>query len=100
MSYNSPKKVILFWLLTISIIIAIWLLWLGVDSYFLTQNPLVNISQNRAITMAILAIILLFFLLIGLVLATLLGNKRYSKYFSIFSAILLLALLIVRSISR
>ncbi len=98
MNYSSPKKVILFWLLTLSVIMAIWLLWLGVDSYFLSQNPLQNISQDRAITMAILAIILFFFLLAGLVLATLLGNKRYSRYFSVFIGVLLLALLIVRSL--
>jgi len=100
MNYSSPKKVILFWLLISSIILFLWLLWLGVDSYILTRNPLASLDENRVLTMAVLSVILMFVLLSGLVLAMLLGNKRYSRYFSIFTAVLLIALLIVRSLPR
>ena len=100
MHYTSPKKALLFWLLVLSLILSLWLLWLGVDSYLLAQNPLASIEQNQVILMTILAIVLMFVLLAGLVLSTLLGNKRYSRYFSIFTAFLLVVLLIVRSLPR
>ena len=100
MHYSSPKKLLLFWLAVISIVLFLWLSWLGIDSYLLTRNPLATVEESRVFTMAILAIVLLFILLTGLVLATLLGNKRYSRYFSIFSAILLVSLLVIRSLPR
>ena len=98
MAYHSPKKRALFWLFIVAIFLAIWLLWLGVDCYILSKNPLSHIESAKAITMAILAVILIVILLAGLVLATMLGNKRYSRYFSIFIAILLISLLAVRSL--
>ncbi len=97
-NYQSPKKIILFWLLIISIILAIWLLWLGVDTYFLTRDPLSHIDSTKAITMAIIAVILIVLLLAGLIISTLLSNKRYSRYFAISIGIAFIFLLALRSI--
>ena len=95
--YHSPKKLILFWLLIISIILAIWLLWLGVDSYLLTRDPLSHIESSKAIAMAVIAVILIFSLVAGLVISTMLGNKRYSRYFGIAIGVAFASLLAFRS---
>ena len=95
--YHSPKKLILFWLLIISIILAIWLLWLGVDSYLLTRDPLSHIESSKAIAMAVIAVILIFSLVAGLVISTMLGNRRYSRYFGIAIGVAFASLLAFRS---
>jgi len=95
--YHSPKKLILFWLLIISIILAIWLLWLGVDSYLLTRDPLSHIESSKAIAMAVIAVILIFSLVAGLVISTMLGNRRYSRYFGITIGVAFASLLAFRS---
>ncbi len=97
-NYQSPKKLILFWLLIVSIILAIWLLWLGVDSYLLTRDPLSHIESSKAIAMAIIAVILVVLLLAGLIISTMLSNKRYSRYFGIAIGIAFASLLAFRSI--
>ena len=53
MAYHSPKKIALFWLFVIAIFIAIWLLWLGFDTYELSKNPLSHIESAKAVTMAL-----------------------------------------------
>ena len=97
-NYHSPKKLILFWLLTVSIILALWLLWLGVDSYLLTRDPLSHIESSKAIAMAVIAVILIFSLVAGLVISTMLGNRRYSRYFGIAIGVAFASLLAFRSI--
>jgi len=96
--YRSSKKVILFWLLNAAIILALWLLWLGVDSYFLTRDPLSHLDSSKAITMAIIAVVLIFLLVAGLVISTMLGNKRYSRYFGVAIGVAFASLLAFRSI--
>ena len=97
-NYHSPKKLILFWLLIVSIILALWLLWLGVDSYLLTRDPLSHIESSKAITMAIIAVFLIVAMLTGLVISTMLGNKRYSRYFGVAIGVVFASLLAFRSI--
>ena len=97
-NYHSPKKLILFWLLIVSIILALWLLWLGVDSYLLTRDPLSHIESSKAITMAIIAVFLIVAMLTGLVISTMLGNKRYSRYFGVAIGVTFASLLAFRSI--
>ena len=97
-NYHSPKKLILFWLLIVSIILALWLLWLGVDSYLLTRDPLSHIESSKAITMAIIAVFLIVAMLAGLVISTMLGNKRYSRYFGVAIGVAFASLLAFRSI--
>jgi len=98
MHYHSPKKKLLFWFFIVAIFIFLWLLWLGVDVYILTKNPLSHIDGSRAIMMATLAVILIVLLVAGLVISTMLGNKRYSRYFSVFIGVLFISLLMVRTI--
>lgn len=95
--YHSPKKLILFYLLIASIILALWLLWLGIDSYLLTRDPLLHIESSKAIAMAIIAVVLIFSLVAGLVISTMLGNKRYSRYFGIAIGLAFASLLAFRS---
>ena len=97
-NYHSAKKLILFWLLIASIVLALWLLWLGVDSYLLTRDPLSHIESSKAIAMAIIAIILIVVMLAGLIISTMLGNKRYSRYFGIAIGLAFASLLAFRSI--
>jgi len=97
-NYHSPKKLILFWLLIASIVLALWLLWLGVDTYLLTRNPLSHIESSKAIAMAVIAVILIVLMLAGLIISTMLGNKRYSRYFGIAIGIAFASLLAFRSI--
>ena len=96
--YHSPKKLILFWLLIISIVLALWLLWLGIDSYLLTRDPLSHIESSKAIAMAIIAILLIVVMLAGLIISTMLGNKRYSRYFGVAIGVAFASLLAFRSI--
>ena len=96
-NYHSSKKLILFWLLIASIVLALWLLWLGVDSYLLTRDPLSQIESSKAIAMAVIAVILIFSLVAGLVISTMLGNRRYSRYFGITIGVAFASLLAFRS---
>ncbi len=100
MNYKSNKKTYLFWALIVTLFIGFWLLWLGVDAYILTKDPLSHIESSKAILMAVLAFFLFVLLLSGLVLSTMIGNKRYSRYFSIYIGMLFLALLVIRSFIR
>ena len=97
MEYISPKRKVLFFIRIATIILGIWLLWMGADTYLLTRNPLAHIQSQKAIAMAVVAVLLFVLLLGGLVLSTMIGNKRYSRYFSIFIGLLFVALLAVRS---
>jgi len=94
----SPKRKVLFFIRIATIILGIWLLWMGVDAYLLTRDPLAHIQSQKAITMAVVAVLLFVLLLAGLVLSTMLENRRYSRYFSIFIGLLFAALLAVRSL--
>lgn len=97
-NYSSPKKFILFWLLIISILLSLWLLWLGVDAYLLTRDPLSHIESSKAIAMAVITVILIVLLLAGLVISTMIANKRYSRYFGVAIGIAFASLLAFRSI--
>ena len=97
-NYRSPKKLLLFWLLIVSIILALWLLWLGFDTYMLTRDPLSHIESSKAIAMAIIAVILIVTMLAGLIISTMLGNKRYSRYFGVAIGVAFASLLAFRSV--
>ena len=96
-NYTSFKKLILFWLLIVSIVLALWLLWLGIDAYVLTRDPISHIESSKAIAMAIIAIVLIFSLVAGLIISTMLGNRRYSRYFGVAIGVAFASLITFRS---
>jgi len=97
MEHISTKIKILFFIRIATVILGIWLLWMGVDVYLTTRDPLAQIESQRAITMVIVGIFLFVLLLSGLVLSVMIEIKRYIRYFSIYTALLLVALLTIKS---
>jgi hypothetical protein len=98
MKYISQKIKILFFIKIATIILGVWLLWMGVDVYLTVRDPLVQIESQRAITMVVVGIFLFILLLSGLVLSVMIEIKRYIRYFSIYIALLLIVLLMVKSL--
>lgn len=98
MKHISPKIKILLYIRIVTVVLGISLLWMGIDIYLITRDPLAQIESQNTIAMAIVVILLFVSLLSGLILSIMLEIRRYIRYFSIYIGLLLIMLVSIRSL--
>jgi len=95
---RSPKIIFLFWNFVICIILYLWIITLGLQTFILPDQKPQTVPQEIVGLMFALYGILIFLTLAGLIVSTMIGNNRYSKNFGGFVMIIFLTIIIAKGI--
>lgn len=97
MLIRSGKIQLLFWTAFFSIILYIWLVTVGLQTFVLTDERPMDIPQNVVMLMAVLFGLWAIAVLVGTIISTMINNNYYIKFFSIFMIVGLATLVATRS---
>jgi hypothetical protein len=95
---RSPKIVFLFWNFVICIILYLWIITIGIQTFILPEQKPLNMPQEIVGLMFALYGILIFLTVAGLIVSTMIGNSGYSKKFSGFVMIIFLTIITAKAI--
>ena len=97
MLIRSGKIQFLFWTAFFSVILYLWIVAVGVQTFVLPDEKPMVLPQNVIMLMFILYGLLAVAVLTGTIISTMINNKFYMKFFSIFMMVGLATLLTTRS---
>ena len=97
MLIRSGKIQFLFWTAFFSVILYLWIVAVGVQTFVLPDEKPMVLPQNVIMLMFILYGLLAVSVLAGTIISTMINNKFYMKFFSIFMMVGLATLLTTRS---
>jgi hypothetical protein len=97
MLIRSGKIQFLFWTAFFSIILYLWIVAVGVQTFVLPDEKPMALPQNVIMLMFILYGLLAVTVLAGTIISTMINNTFYMKFFSIFMMVGLATLLTTRS---
>jgi len=79
---RSGKIQFLFWSFFFSILLYIWILWIGINTFILNGNTLMKLPSQEVALLFILYGLLSLLTLSGLVVSIMIGNTKYNRRFS------------------
>jgi hypothetical protein len=97
MLIRSGKIQLLFWTAFFSVVLYIWLVTVGLQTFVLPDEKPMEVPQNVVMLMAVLFGLWAIAVLVGTIISTMINNKFYMKFFSIFMMVGLATLLTTRS---
>ena len=97
MLIRSGKIQFLFWTAFFSIILYLWIVAVGLQTFVLPDEKPMVLPQNVVMLMFILYGLMAVAVLAGTIISTMINNKFYMKFFSIFMMVGLATLLTTRS---
>ena len=97
MLIRSGKIQLLFWTSFFSVVLYIWLVTVGLQTFVLPDEKPMEVPQNVVMLMAVLFGLWAIAVLVGTIISTMINNKFYMKFFSIFMMVGLATLLTTRS---
>ena len=71
----------LFWALFFSIILYLWILWIGVRTFLLSDDSILELPQQETALLFILYGFLILTTLSGVIVSVMIGNQRYMRRF-------------------
>lgn len=97
MLIRSAKIQFLFWTAFFSVVLYIWIVTIGLQTFVLPDEKPMELPQNVVMLMFILYGFLAVSVLAGAIISTMINNRFYMKFFSIFTMLGLATLLATRS---
>ena len=97
MLIRSGKIQFLFWTAFFSVLLYIWIVTVGLQTFVLPDEKPMDVPQNVVLLMAILFGLWAVAVLAGTIISTMINNKYYIKFFSIFLIVGLATLVMTRS---
>ena len=97
MLIRSGKIQFLFWTAFFSVMLYIWLVTVGLQTFVLPDEKPMEVPQNVVILMAILFGLWAVSIVSGIIVSTMINNRYYTKFFSIFLIVGLATLVMTRS---
>ena len=87
MLIRSGKIQLLFWTAFFSVLLYIWLVTVGLQTFVLPDEKPMALPQNVVMLMAVLFGLWAVAVLAGTIVSTMINNRYYIKFFSIFMII-------------
>ena len=84
MLIRSAKIQFLFWTAFFSVLLYIWIVTIGLQTFVLPDEKPMELPQNVVILMFILYGFLAVSVLAGTIISTMINNRFYTKFFGIF----------------
>jgi hypothetical protein len=97
MLIRSGKIQFLFWTSFFSVMVYIWLVTVGLQTFVLPDEKPMEVPQNVVMLMAVLFGLWAVSILSGIIVSTMINNRYYTKFFSIFLIMGLATLVMTRS---
>ncbi len=97
MLIRSAKIQFLFWTAFFSVVLYIWIVTIGLQTFVLPDEKPMELPQNVLFLMFVLYGFLAVCVLSGTIISTMINNRYYIKFFSIFMMLCLVTLLATRS---
>ena len=97
MLVRSGKIQFLFWTAFFSVLLYIWIVSVGLQTFVLPDERPMELPQNVVFLMFILFGLLSVTVLAGTIISTMINNKFYTKFFGVMLIIGLMTLLATRS---
>jgi hypothetical protein len=97
MLVRSGKIQLLFWAAFFSVLLYIWIVTVGLQTFVLPDEKPTDVPQNVVLLMAILFGLWTVAVLAGTIISTMINNRYYTKFFSIFMIVGLATLVSTRS---
>lgn len=98
MLIRSGKVQFLFWTAFFSVMLYIWIVAVGLQTFVLPDEKPMYLPQDVVLLMFILYGILSLLVLAGTIISIMIDNTFYTKFFGIFIMLALLTLLLAKSI--
>jgi hypothetical protein len=87
MLVRSGKMQFLFWAAFFAVILYLWIMTVGIQTFVLPEESPMELPQNIVTLMFMLYMLLTIDLMIGLIMATMIDNRYYQKFFGVFIVI-------------
>ncbi|TNF43309.1 MAG: hypothetical protein EP216_04040 [Epsilonproteobacteria bacterium] len=97
MLIRSGKIQFLFWAGFFSVMLYLWIVAVGLQTFVLPDEKPMTVPQNVVLLMAILFGLWAVTVLAGTIISTMINNRYYIKFFSIFMIVGLATLVATRS---
>ena len=97
MLIRSAKIQFLFWTAFFSVLLYIWIVTIGLQTFVLPDEKPMHLPQDVVLLMFVLYGLLSVAVLAGTIISTMIDNKFYQKFFSIFMMLALATLLATKS---
>ena len=97
MLIRSGKIQLLFWTAFFSVLLYIWIVTIGLQTFVLPDEKPMEVAQNVVLLMAILFGLWAVAVVAGTIISTMINNRYYIKFFSIFMILGLGTLVATRS---
>lgn len=100
MLIRSGKVQFLFWTAFFSVILYIWIVTIGLQTFVLPDEAPMHFPQDVIVLLFVLYILLAVAVIAGTIISTIIDNRFYQRFFSIFIMIALVTMVITRSMFR
>lgn len=97
MLIRSGKIQFLFWTAFFSVLLYIWIVTVGLQTFVLPDEKPMEVPQNVVLLMAVLFGLWAVAVLAGTIISTMINNRYYIKFFGIFMILGLATLVMTRS---
>jgi len=84
MLIRSGKVQFLFWTAFFSVLLYIWLVTVGLQTFVLPDEKPIDVPHNVVLLMAVLFGLWAVAVLAGTIISTMINNRYYTKFFGIF----------------
>ncbi len=78
---RSGKMQFLFWAFFFSVLLYLWILWIGVRTFLLHEGPMMALPQQEVTLLFILYGFLIVTTMAGVVVSIMIGNRPYIRRF-------------------
>ncbi|SFV59251.1 hypothetical protein MNB_SV-8-275 [hydrothermal vent metagenome] len=96
MLIRSGKIQFLFWTAFFSVFLYIWLVAIGLQTFVLPDEKMMEIPQNTIVLMFILYGFMVLAILAGTIVSVMINNRFYTKFFSAALIVALVTLLLTK----
>ncbi|MEA2049023.1 MAG: hypothetical protein U9O64_11340 [Campylobacterota bacterium] len=97
MLIRSGKIQFLFWTAFFSVVIYLWIVTVGVQTFVLPDEKPLHFSQDVVLLMFILYGLLSVALVAGTIISTIINNTFYQRFFALFMMVSLFTLIVSKS---
>ena len=97
MLIRSGKIQFLFWVAFFSLLLYIWIVTVGLQTFVLPDEKPMHLPQDTVLLMFVLYGLLAVNIVIGTMISTMINNHFYQRFFSIFIIVALVTLLLTKS---
>ena len=97
MYIRSGKIQFLFWTAFFSVMLYIWIIAVGLQTFVLPDEKPMHLPQNAVLLLFILYGMLSLLVVTGTIIATMIDSKRYRQFFGSFIMLALATLLATKS---